>query len=80
MIKLKKYFLAQGHELALGELDGKLCLSDWIYSKNIKKKAQTLAKTYKTSYQYTRRHRKSVKETVLQKTIKNNLHVDKKII
>lgn len=53
MIKLKKYFLAQGHELALGELDGKLCLSDWIYSKNIKKKAQTLAKTYKTSYEYT---------------------------
>lgn len=52
MIKLKKYFLAQGHELALGELNGKLCLSDWIYSKNIKRKAQSLAKKYKTSYEY----------------------------
>lgn len=52
MIKLKKYFLAQGHELALGELDGKLCLSDWIYSKNIKRKAQALSKTFKTGFEY----------------------------
>ncbi len=52
MIYLKKYVVYGKVELALGDINGQLCLSEWVLSKTVKSRAQYLSKKFSTYFEY----------------------------